>query len=319
MKNKILTIHLLLAVVLVLLVAVGVKFAVAQTDNTVYFGCVNNDSGAIKLFLQETECKKNEFAVTWNQKGLQGDPGPQGPQGDPGPQGPQGDPGPQGLQGDPGPQGPQGEPGPQGPQGEPGPQGLQGDPGPQGPQGDPGPQGPQGDPGPQGPQGEPGPQGPQGEPGPAGTVPAATDATGGGQPIDNMQPSVVLNCIIALQGIYPPRNSGDSNVVQEVNGLEPFIGEITWFAGNFAPRGWAFCDGQLLSISSNAALFSILGTTYGGDGRTTFALPDARGRAIIHAGNGPGLSPRQLGSRFGTETVTQTVVQMPSHEHGITP
>lgn len=96
---------------------------------------------------------------------------------------------------------------------------------------------------------------------------------------------------------------------------EPFIGQITLFAGNFAPRGWAFCDGQLLAISSNSALFSILGTTYGGDGRTTFALPDLRGRAPIHAGRGPGLSDRRLGQAGGSETVTLTAAQMPSHTH----
>ncbi|MEQ8910250.1 MAG: tail fiber protein [Vicingaceae bacterium] len=95
----------------------------------------------------------------------------------------------------------------------------------------------------------------------------------------------------------------------------PFIGEISMFGGNFAPRNWAFCNGQLLAISSNTALFSILGTTYGGDGRTTFALPDLRGRAAIHAGNGPGLSDRRLGSRAGTETNSMTVGQMPSHNH----
>jgi microcystin-dependent protein len=87
------------------------------------------------------------------------------------------------------------------------------------------------------------------------------------------------------------------------------------FGGNFAPRGWAFCDGQLLSISSNTALFSLLGTIYGGDGRTTFALPDLRGRVPMHPGNGPGLTPRQLGQKGGTETNTLTVAQMPSHNH----
>lgn len=98
----------------------------------------------------------------------------------------------------------------------------------------------------------------------------------------------------------------------------PFIGEVIMFGGNFAPRGWAFCDGQLLQIASNTALFSILGTTYGGDGRTTFGLPDLRGRAVIGPGTGPGLSPRQLGSRTGTETETLSVAQMPSHAHTAT-
>lgn len=96
---------------------------------------------------------------------------------------------------------------------------------------------------------------------------------------------------------------------------EPFVGEIRMFAGNFAPRGWAFCDGQLMAISQNDALFSLLGTIYGGDGRTTFGLPDLRGRLPMHAGHGPGLSERRLGSKGGAEHVTLTVNQMPSHTH----
>ena len=96
---------------------------------------------------------------------------------------------------------------------------------------------------------------------------------------------------------------------------EPFVGEIRMFAGNFAPRGWAFCDGQLLAVSQNDALFSLLGTIYGGDGRTTFGLPDLRGRIPIHAGTGPGLSPRRLGAKGGSEKETLTVNQMPSHSH----
>ncbi len=96
---------------------------------------------------------------------------------------------------------------------------------------------------------------------------------------------------------------------------EPFVGEIRMFAGNFAPRGWAFCDGQLLAVSQNDALFSLLGTIYGGDGRTTFGLPDMRGRIPNHAGTGPGLSPRPLGQKTGSETETLTVNQLPSHNH----
>jgi microcystin-dependent protein len=98
---------------------------------------------------------------------------------------------------------------------------------------------------------------------------------------------------------------------------EPFIGEIIMFGGNFAPRGWAFCDGQLLSIAQNTALFSILGTTYGGNGQTTFALPDLRGRVPVHAGGsqGPGLPPVQLGEMSGSPSVTLTVNQMPMHNH----
>jgi microcystin-dependent protein len=96
---------------------------------------------------------------------------------------------------------------------------------------------------------------------------------------------------------------------------EPFLGEIVMFGGNFAPRGWAFCNGQLLSISQNTALFSILGTTYGGNGTTTFALPDLRGRAPMHQGQGPGLSPRQLGEQTGTESVQLLTSEMPAHNH----
>lgn len=97
--------------------------------------------------------------------------------------------------------------------------------------------------------------------------------------------------------------------------MEPFIAQIVMFGGNFAPRGWAFCDGQLLPISQNTALFSLLGTTYGGDGRTTFALPDLRGRVPMHAGQGPGLTHRQLGERVGSEQVTLSLLQIPAHNH----
>jgi microcystin-dependent protein len=99
--------------------------------------------------------------------------------------------------------------------------------------------------------------------------------------------------------------------------VEPFIGTIILFGGNFAPRGWAFCHGQLLPINSHQALFSILGTTYGGDGRTTFGLPDLRGRAPIGTGSGPGLTNRRLGSRGGSENTTLDVNQMPTHSHAL--
>ncbi|MCA9972191.1 MAG: phage tail protein [Anaerolineales bacterium] len=98
---------------------------------------------------------------------------------------------------------------------------------------------------------------------------------------------------------------------------EPFVGEIRMFAGNFAPRGWAFCDGQLLAVSQNDALFSLLGTIYGGDGRTTFGLPDMRGRVPLHQGQGPGLSPRRIGAKAGAESVTLTTAQMPAHAHTV--
>jgi microcystin-dependent protein len=237
-------------------------------------------------------------------QGIQGETGSQGIQGETGPQGIQGETGPQGIQGETGPQGIQGETGPQGVQGETGPQGIQGEPGPQGIQGGTGPQGIQGEPGPQGIQGEPGPQGIQGEPGTSiadGTSdgdlltwdgsnwiaeqPAATSAA------SNMQPWLGINHVIALQGIFPSRN-----------GPDPYIGEIMQVGFNFAPRGWALCDGQLLSISQYTALFSLLGTTYGGDGRTTFGLPDLRGRVSLHPGTGPGLTPRALGEEAGDES-----------------
>ena len=96
---------------------------------------------------------------------------------------------------------------------------------------------------------------------------------------------------------------------------EPFVVEIRMFAGNFAPRGWAFCDGQLLAVSQNDALFSLLGTIYGGDGLTTFGLPEMRGRISIHQGTGPGLSQRRLGSKGGGEKVTLTTNQLASHTH----
>ena len=96
---------------------------------------------------------------------------------------------------------------------------------------------------------------------------------------------------------------------------EPFIAEIRIFAGNFAPRSWAFCNGQLLPISQNTALFSLIGTTYGGDGRTTTALPNLQGRAPMHPGRGPGLTSRRLGERVGVEQVTLSEAQMPNHTH----
>lgn len=130
------------------------------------------------------------------------------------------------------------------------------------------------------------------------------EPAGGGQAFDVMPPFQAVNYCIALQGIYPSRNSAD-----------PLLGEIMLFAGNFAPRGWALCNGQLLAISQNQALFSILGTTYGGDGRTTFALPDLRGRLPMHAGSGPGLTPRRLGEMGGAETRTLNINQLPAHTH----
>src|SRR5688572_29036024 len=96
---------------------------------------------------------------------------------------------------------------------------------------------------------------------------------------------------------------------------DPFVAEIRMFPFNFAPKGWAFCDGQLLPLSQNTALFSLLGTTYGGDGKSTFALPDLQGSAAMHPGQGQGLSLRDLGEIGGAETVTLLVSEMPFHTH----
>jgi microcystin-dependent protein len=100
--------------------------------------------------------------------------------------------------------------------------------------------------------------------------------------------------------------------------MEGTIGEIRMFAGNFAPRTWAFCNAQLLPIAQNTALFSILGTTYGGNGQTTFALPDFRGRTALGTGQGPGLSNVQLGEMSGAASVTLTTATMPAHNHTLT-
>ncbi|MBC2857772.1 phage tail protein [Stappia sp. 28M-7] len=98
---------------------------------------------------------------------------------------------------------------------------------------------------------------------------------------------------------------------------DPFVAEIRIFAGNFAPKGWAYCDGQLMPISQNTALFSLLGTTYGGDGKSTFALPDLQGRSPMQHGQGPGLSFRHLGESSGSETVTLLQTEMPQHTHRV--
>lgn len=98
---------------------------------------------------------------------------------------------------------------------------------------------------------------------------------------------------------------------------DPFVAEIRIFPFNFAPRGWAWCDGQLLPLSQNTALFSLLGTTYGGNGKSNFALPDLQGRAPMHPGQGPGLSLHDLGETGGTETVSLLESEIPSHSHAL--
>ena len=97
----------------------------------------------------------------------------------------------------------------------------------------------------------------------------------------------------------------------------PFVAEIRIFTGNFAPKGWALCDGQLLPISQNTALFSLLGTTYGGDGKSNFALPNLQGRTPMHPGQGPGLSLHDLGETGGSDTVSLLESEIPSHTHAL--
>ncbi len=108
-----------------------------------------------------------------------------------------------------------------------------------------------------------------------------------------------------------------ANLQSQVDSMEstPFLGEIRAFAGNFAPVGWMSCEGQLISISQNPALFSLMGATYGGDGRTTFGLPDLRGRVAMGQGSGPGLTGRVPGQKIGAEIVVLSVNQMPQHGH----
>ena len=142
------------------------------------------------------------------------------------------------------------------------------------------------------------------------TLPPSADLTGltgGSQSHTNMQPSLVLNYMIALQGAFPSGPGGGT--------AEPYIGQIKIFGGTFTPAGWAPLDGQLLPISQNTALFSLLGTIYGGDGRTTFGLPDLRGRVAIGMGFGSDLFPGSIGAKFGDEDALLPVSRMPSHSH----
>jgi microcystin-dependent protein len=133
-----------------------------------------------------------------------------------------------------------------------------------------------------------------------------TTTTGAGVPFDNREPSLALTSMIAVNGVFPTPGSPVTHA---------FIGEIDEFAGNFAPGGFLPADGRLLSISEYAALFAIIGTTYGGDGQTTFALPDLRGRTIVGTGNPPGAMPITLGEALGSESTILTVATMPEHDH----
>src|SRR5262249_55975750 len=130
------------------------------------------------------------------------------------------------------------------------------------------------------------------------TLPTGTTGTtGSGQPHENMQPSLGMNFIIATQGDFQ------------------YLGEVRMFAGNSAPTGWMFANGQTLNLRDSTALFSRLGTTYGGNGTTTFALPDLRGRTLIEDGQGPGLALRFVGELDGAESVPLLTSQLPAHSH----
>ncbi len=141
-----------------------------------------------------------------------------------------------------------------------------------------------------------------------------TGSTGGGQPVTNDQPSLALNYLIATSGIFPSRSGG--------GGFDPntaTLGEITEFAGDFAPSGWMFADGQTLSIAANPALFAVLGTQYGGNGTSTFALPDLEGHTLIGAGPSSSGVDYMPGANPGDDTTTLTVANLPAHDHTLPP
>ena len=141
-----------------------------------------------------------------------------------------------------------------------------------------------------------------------------TGATGGGVGETNMQPTTGLQYLIRTEGLFPSRGDGSTSGGSSGQ-TDSFIGEIGLFGGNFAPGGWMVADGQLLQISQHTALFSILGTTYGGDGRTTFALPDMSSLLAVGAGHGPGLMDWRLGQQFGSTDNFMTLGQLPTHNH----
>jgi len=148
------------------------------------------------------------------------------------------------------------------------------------------------------------------------TIPGGdTVNAGGSQSHTNMQPFQALNYIIALQGIYPSQSlTADSTAASLNGGSNPYLGEVALFAGNYSPAGWALAHGQLLALSGNDALFSLIGTIYGGDGQTTFGLPDLRGRVPVHVGNG-----FNLGGKAGVEYPALLESEMPAHTHTFDP
>ena len=158
---------------------------------------------------------------------------------------------------------------------------------------------------------------PSNEPSNSPTKATSTDSTGGSQSFDTRPPDITLNCIIALQGIFPSQNRrlGEDNQEHRFltgSGTDALIGEMIWVPYNFAPRGWAFCDGQLLSINQNQALFFLIGTRFGGDGQTTFALPDMRGRHPIGT-----TSDTSIGDQGGSESQVLTEIHLPNHSHEV--
>ena len=147
---------------------------------------------------------------------------------------------------------------------------------------------------------------------------AQTGVTGGSAPLENRQPTLVTRYMIALQGVFPNDDPNGTPSQQDApDRLEPFLGEIKAVPFNFAPRGWALCEGQLLSINQNQALFALIGTTYGGNGVTTFALPDLRGRTPIGAGQAAGLPNYPLGTQVGAAQIVLTVANLPRHSHTV--
>src|SRR5690349_3289438 len=145
----------------------------------------------------------------------------------------------------------------------------------------------------------------------AGPVAAqVTGPAGGGQPFDNYQPAVAITQIVTTQGIFPCRDCAGATASNT-------IGSMRMFAGNFGVAGYPTANGQLQAISQNTALFSILGTNYGGDGKVTFALPDLGGRATVGAGQGPGLSSWVVGQQGGEALTTLTTDNLPAHAHGL--
>jgi microcystin-dependent protein len=141
--------------------------------------------------------------------------------------------------------------------------------------------------------------------------PDETGITGGSQPTSNLQPTLALHAIIAVDPEFSFPGQEDTG--------DPFLGEMRWWMGNFAPAGWEFADGRLLAIVDHQVLFSLLGDTFGGDGQETFALPDLDSRLAVGDGQGPGLSPWLLGQERGVEDFTLTNAQMPVHTHEYTP